>query len=80
MNGKNLAALLPWIGSYTLKSGIQIPFLKAEELILTKRGSSREKDRADVGALTDISRAQNPEKGPHQDFLLDSVRTEPDAS
>ena len=76
MNGKNLADLSPWIGYYRLKSGTQIPFLKAEAIIETKKGSSREKDRADIGALIDISRAskRSTELG---DFKLDSVRTPP---
>ncbi|HEY0256153.1 MAG TPA: hypothetical protein VGC39_01825 [Candidatus Methylacidiphilales bacterium] len=76
LNGKRLADLLPWIAYHTLKSGTQIPFLKAEALIETKKGSAREKDRADIGALTDIFRAQNDNPAPPQDFKLDSVRSE----
>jgi hypothetical protein len=79
MNGKTLADYSPWIGYHALKSGVQIPFLKAEALIETKKGSQREKDRADIGALTDISRAQNDRLESLQDFNLDSVRTPLDA-
>ena len=75
MNGKNLADLSPWIGYYLLKTGTPIPFLKAEALIETKKGSSREKDRADIGALTDLSR----QAASLRDFRLDSVRTAPDS-
>jgi hypothetical protein len=78
MNGKSLADLSPWIGHYALKSGAQIPFLKAEALIETKKGSSREKDRADIGALTDIFRARGEPRDTLGDFKLDSVRTPPD--
>jgi hypothetical protein len=62
MNGKKLADFSSSIGFYSLRSGTKIPFLKAEALIETKQGSSREKDRADIGALTDIIRksALNP--------------------
>jgi len=77
MNGKSLADLSPWIGHYALKTGVQIPYLKAEGLIQTKTGSSREKDRADIGALTDISRARGKED--LKSFDLDSVRTPPDS-
>lgn len=78
MNGKTLADLSPWIGYYALKSGAEIPFLKAEALIETKKGSFREKDRADIGALTDISRAKSEADSLH-DFKLDSVRTPPES-
>jgi hypothetical protein len=76
MNGKCLADFAGQIGHYPLKSGIRIPYLKAEALIETKRGSSREKDRADIGALSDILRAGNPPES-SQGFELDSVRTPP---
>jgi hypothetical protein len=79
MNGKSLADLSPWIGHYALKTGTRIPFLKAEALIQTKMGSSREKDRADIGALTDISARACGEKD-LKDFELDSVRTPPGSS
>ncbi|HEV3271058.1 MAG TPA: hypothetical protein VGZ93_02655 [Candidatus Methylacidiphilales bacterium] len=79
MNGKTLADLSPWIGYHALKSGVQIPFLKSAALIETKKGSSREKDRADIGALTDISRAKNDKPDSLRDFNLDSVRTPPDS-
>jgi hypothetical protein len=77
MNGKTLADLSPWIDFHQMKSGTRIPYLKAEGLILTKRGSSREKDRADIGALTDISNARNVEQARRLDpgFRLDSVRS-----
>lgn len=78
MNGKTLAEYSSWIGYHCLKSGVQIPFLKAEGLIEAKRGSSREKDRADIAALTDISRAKKEDSGSLRDFKLDSVRTLPD--
>ena len=78
MNGKNLADYSSWVGYHTLKSGIQVPFLKTAGLIETKRGSLREKDRADIGALTDISRAKNEVDSLH-DFKLDSVRTQPES-
>jgi hypothetical protein len=74
MNGKSLADLSAWIDFYPLKSGNKIPFLKAEALIQTKTGSSREKDRADIGALLDISRSKSGEAGVPHDFKLDSVR------
>jgi hypothetical protein len=75
LNGKTLADYSPWIGYHTLKSGVQIPFLKIPGLIETKRGSPREKDRADIGALTDISRAKNEKTDFLRAFKLDSVRT-----
>ena len=78
LNGKTLADYSSWIGYHALKSGVQIPFLKSAGLIETKRGSPREKDRADIGALTDISRAKN-EADSLPDFKLDSVRTPPDS-
>lgn len=62
MNGKRLADFSSSIGLFPLRSGIKIPFLKADALIETKRGSSREKDRADIGALTDIAR--HPSESP----------------
>lgn len=77
MNGKALADYSPWIGYHALKSGVQIPFLKSAGLIETKRGSLREKDRADIGALTDISRAES-QPDSLDGFALDSVRTPPD--
>ncbi|MCE0521677.1 MAG: hypothetical protein LV480_02060 [Methylacidiphilales bacterium] len=77
MNGKTLGDYSPWIGYHALKSGVQIPFLKIAGLIETKRGSLRQKDQVDIGALTDISRAKNEADSLH-DFTLDSVRTLPD--
>ncbi|HEY0257472.1 MAG TPA: hypothetical protein VGC39_08515 [Candidatus Methylacidiphilales bacterium] len=78
MNGKTLADLSSWIGYYPLRSGNQIPFLQAEALIQTKTGSSREKDRADIGALIDITRAKNANNNQLSDFKLDSVRSPSD--
>jgi len=75
LNGKCFSDLSPWIDYHTLKSGTKIPFLKAEALIETKKGSSREKDRADIGALIDISRRQNEMTNSLHDFTLDSVRS-----
>jgi len=77
MNGKTLADFSPWIGHHALKSGVLVPFLLAAGLIETKRGSLREKDRVDIGALTDISRAKNVPDS-LQDFSLDSVRSPPE--
>jgi len=76
MNGKTLADFSSSISYHTLKTGTRIPFLTAEALIETKRGSAREKDRADIGALTDISRANKSSvpSSPPEDFTLDSVR------
>lgn len=76
MNGKSLADLTPWIAYHALKTGTRIPFLKAEGLIETKRGSAREKDRLDIGVLTDICHAQQTDSSPSppKDFNLDSVR------
>jgi hypothetical protein len=56
MNGKKLADFSGSIGSHALRSGTKVPFLLASALIETKRGSMREKDRADIGALTDMAR------------------------
>jgi hypothetical protein len=79
MNGKTLADLSSWISYHTLKTGTRIPFLKAEGLIETKRSSAREKDRVDIGVLTDINRAQKTDRPPTppKDFNLDSVRDQP---
>ena len=79
LNGKSLSDLSPWIDYHTLKSGTRIPFLKAKALIETKRGSSREKDRADIGALIDIYRARKGNAASLHDFTLDSVRTQQEA-
>ena len=79
MNGKNLADLSQWIRFHALKSGVRIPFLKAEGLIETKGGSSREKDRIDIGALHDIARNREKTAGPPSSTLdLDSLRENPD--
>jgi hypothetical protein len=75
MNGKNFAELSLWIGFHTLKSGVQIPFLRAEGLIETKRGSAREKDRADIGALLDIAAGTKTNTAGPID--LDSLRESP---
>jgi hypothetical protein len=56
---------------------VEIPYLKAEALIEVKRGSSREKDRADIAALTDIIRNQTSGSTP-PDFNLDSIRLPPE--
>ena len=72
-----LADYSPWIGHHQLKSGIQIPFLKAAGLIETKRGSPREKDQVDIAALNDLTRARATQVAP-SDFNLDSVRTPTD--
>jgi hypothetical protein len=79
MNGKGLADLSRWIDYHRLKSGTPIPFLKAEGLIETKRGSGREKDRIDIGVLTDICRARKSAQAPlpPQGLDLDSVRNPP---
>ena len=79
LNGKRLIDLESWIDYHILKSGTRIPFLKTEALIETKRGSVREKDRVDIGALTDISRARKEKKDSPSDFKLDSVKTPPDS-
>ena len=79
LNGKHLSDFEPWIAYHTLKSGTQIPFLKTEALIETKKGSVREKDRVDIGALTDISRAKNEQTDSLRDFKLDSVRSPSDS-
>ena len=81
MNGKSLADLSRWIDYHVLKTGTAIPYLKAEGLIETKLGSGREKDRVDIGALTDICRAQqrgDKPSPPPTPFNLDSVRNEPE--
>jgi hypothetical protein len=78
MNGKNLGDLSSWIGFYPLKSGVQIPYLKAEGLIETKRGSSREKDLSDIGALRDIIRAKLVPRSFSQPIDLDSLRRDPE--
>jgi hypothetical protein len=76
LNGKDLSALSPWVDYHTLKTGTKIPYLKAEALIETKKGSSREKGRADIGALIDLTRAA---QATPPGFSLDSVRTAPDS-
>ena len=79
MSGKTLAEFAPFIGYHPLKSGVQVPYLKAAALIETKTGSVRDKDRSDIGALRDIARANIAAAPLPSDFSLDSVRTEPEA-
>lgn len=77
LSGKTLAEYAPSIGYYTLKSGVEIPYLKADALIEAKAGSVRDKDRADIGALRDILHARAVASLP-ANFGLDAVRVEPE--
>jgi hypothetical protein len=72
LNGKSLTDLAPMVDLYLLPSGIHIPFLNAEGLIETKRGSGRQKDLADLGFLMDRQKRCNPGSS----FRLASVRDE----
>ncbi len=78
MNGKTLLDFSSLVGLYTMKSGTQIPYLRAEALIQTKTGSSREKDRVDIGVLRDIIESRR-NLNPSDSFRLDSVRSEFDS-
>jgi hypothetical protein len=78
MSGKTLADFAPLVGYYTLRSGVQIPFLKAAALIETKAGSVRDKDRSDIGALRDMARSKSDKTILSPGFSLDSIREEPD--
>lgn len=50
MGGKSLADFRPRL-RYLQTSGVRIPYLAPQELILLKEGSWREKDQLDVAAL-----------------------------
>jgi hypothetical protein len=77
LNGRRLVDFSSFINHYALKSGVKIPYLRAEALIQTKLGSPREKDRADIGALTDIIRASK--KSPGTDAIdLDGLQNPPE--
>ncbi len=78
LSGKTLADFAPFVGYHKLKSGVQVPFLKATALIETKAGSVRDKDRSDIGALRDIARAKTDQSPLPPDFSLDSIRVVPD--
>jgi hypothetical protein len=77
LSGKTLAEFGPSIAYHTLRSGVEIPYLNANALILAKTGSVRAKDRSDVGALRDILHVRSGTALP-ADFNLDSVRAEPE--
>jgi hypothetical protein len=78
LSGKTLADFAPLIGLHALKSGVQIPYLKAAALIEAKAGSVRDKDRSDIGALRDIVSSSSAPTTLPSDFSLDSVRVEPE--
>jgi hypothetical protein len=70
LNGKTFSDFASMIKFHCLPSGTEIPFLSAEGLIETKRGSGRDKDRVDMGFLNDQRRNRPLDAS----FRLDSVR------
>lgn len=70
LNGKSFADYASMVEHHTLPSGTAIPYLNATGLVESKRGSGREKDRADVGFLKD----RRLDRGIDASFRLDSVR------
>ena len=76
MGGRKYRDMADHIRYHEMTDGTKIPYLDALGLIQLKEGSSREKDRIDVGALTRISRETMESK---ESVSLDKLRRNPPA-
>ena len=75
MRGSKYEDMTSHIQYHKLANGISIPYLDSDGLIRLKEGSTREKDRIDVAALTRVSRDATGIVGKAANLSLDMLRT-----